>query len=138
MLEELKTLREAGIDYRGRIHLSDRAHIVFDFHQHVDAYNEKQLAGKKIGTTLKGIGPAYSNKTMRNGLRVGDLRDMEYFELRLRGLAAQVGTMYAAIGGRTIFAFEHNIIMYTTNIREADSESVFYYSCNHLINLRYN
>lgn len=83
-------LRDAGVEYGNRILLSDRAHIVFDFHQQVDGYNEKNLGGKKIGTTLKGIGPAYGSKTMRNGLRVGDLQDMEHFEARLRSLAEQL------------------------------------------------
>lgn len=52
--------------------------------------NEKALADNKLGTTNKGIGPTYSSKTMRNGLRIGDLRDMEYFEKRLRILVTQL------------------------------------------------
>lgn len=90
LLKELEALRAAGVQYDGRLHLSDRAHIVFDFHQAVDGYQENHLAGKKIGTTLKGIGPAYSSKTQRNGVRVGDLQDMAYFEARLRSLAEQL------------------------------------------------
>jgi adenylosuccinate synthase len=97
LLAELQTLRDAGINYDGRLHISDRAHIVFDFHQQIDGYQEKQLAGKKIGTTLKGIGPAYSCKTQRNGLRVGDLQDMEYFEARLRSLVAQLQRQYPGL-----------------------------------------
>ncbi len=97
LLAELQTLRDAGINYDGRLHISDRAHIVFDFHQQIDGYQEKQLAGKKIGTTLKGIGPAYSCKTQRNGLRVGDLLDMEYFEARLRSLVAQLQHQYPGL-----------------------------------------
>lgn len=97
LLQELATLRDAGVDYANRILISDRAHIVFDFHQLVDGYNEKNLGGNKIGTTLKGIGPAYSSKTMRNGLRVGDLLDMEYFETRLRGLAQQLERSFPGI-----------------------------------------
>jgi len=97
LLAELKSLRDAGVDYEGRVHLSDRAHIVFDFHQAIDGYQEKQLAGNKIGTTLKGIGPAYSSKTQRNGVRVGALQDMEYFESRLRGLVKQVQNAYPGL-----------------------------------------
>ncbi len=97
LLTELQSLRDAGISYDGRIHISDRAHIVFDFHQAVDGYQEEQLAGKKIGTTLKGIGPSYSSKTQRSGLRVGDLQDMEYFEARLRSLVAQLQTSYPGL-----------------------------------------
>lgn len=94
LLAEMASLKESGIDYEGRIHISDRAHIVFDFHQAIDGYQEKQLAGSKIGTTLKGIGPAYSNKTQRNGLRVGDLKDMQYFEARLRSLVRGLNNAY--------------------------------------------
>jgi adenylosuccinate synthase len=86
LLAELRTLEEAGVDYKGRLHLSDRAHIVFDFHQQVDAINEQRLGGDMLGTTKKGIGPAYGSKIQRNGLRIGDLSDMEYFETKLRAL----------------------------------------------------
>jgi adenylosuccinate synthase len=53
-MSELKTLRDAGVHYDGRLHISDRAHIVFDFHQQIDALNESRLGGKKLGTTHKG------------------------------------------------------------------------------------
>jgi adenylosuccinate synthase len=61
-LEEIKALEAAGIDYNGRLFLSDRAHIVFDFHQQIDKLNEQRLGDKKLGTTHKGIGPAYGSK----------------------------------------------------------------------------
>lgn len=68
LLNELAELRANKIEYKNRLFISDRAHIVFDFHQAMDGYNEKSLgSSNKIGTTLKGIGPAYGSKTMRNG-----------------------------------------------------------------------
>lgn len=94
LLEEIKALKVANVDYQGRLLLSDRAHIVFDFHQQIDGLNEKRLGASKIGTTNKGIGPAYSSKTTRNGVRVGDLQNMEYFEKRLRALVAQLKQSY--------------------------------------------
>ncbi len=98
LLAEMEGLKAAEVpDYQQRILISDRAHIVFDFHQQMDGYNEKNLGGSKIGTTLKGIGPAYGSKTMRNGIRVGDLKDMEYFEMRLRNLVKQVERSYPGI-----------------------------------------
>lgn len=97
LLTELQALRDANVSYEGRLHLSDRAHIVFDFHQAIDGYQEKALAGNKIGTTLKGIGPAYSSKTQRNGVRVGDLQDMVYFESRLRSLVTQLQRAYPGL-----------------------------------------
>lgn len=97
LIKEMATLTAANIDYTNRLFISDRAHIVFDFHQAIDGYIEQSLAGNKIGTTLKGIGPAYSSKVNRNGIRIGDLKDMEYFGMRLRGLIAQVERSYPGI-----------------------------------------
>ena len=86
-LNELEGLEHAGVNYKGRVIISDRAHLVFDFHQAVDGKQEQRAGRNKIGTTKKGIGPAYASKISRNGLRVGDLRDWEYFEERFRSLA---------------------------------------------------
>jgi adenylosuccinate synthase len=81
--KELEALDEKGVDYSGRLLVSDRAHLLFDFHQTVDGMREEELAGEKIGTTKKGIGPCYSSKATRIGLRVGDLRFMKHFEENL-------------------------------------------------------
>jgi adenylosuccinate synthase len=86
-LAELDNLEDLGIDCKGRVLISDRAHLVFDFHQTVDGALEQRLGRHKIGTTKKGIGPAYASKISRNGVRVGDLKDWDYFEERFRALA---------------------------------------------------
>ncbi|KAG8835036.1 hypothetical protein FRC17_005658 [Serendipita sp. 399] len=69
-----------GLNCQGRLLLSDRAHLVFDFHQIVDGLKEVELGGKSIGTTKKGIGPAYSSKASRSGLRVHHLFDTTFAE----------------------------------------------------------
>lgn len=97
LMQELQSLRDAGVPYEGRLHISDRAHIVFDFHQAIDALNEQNLGGGKLGTTHKGIGPAYGSKTMRNGLRICDLQNMKYFESRLRSLVSQLTRAYPGL-----------------------------------------
>ena len=79
LFKELAALDEKGIDYQGRLKISDRAHLLFDYHQIVDGMQEDELAGEKIGTTKKGIGPCYSMKAQRTNLRVGDLRYMKHF-----------------------------------------------------------
>lgn len=61
------------IGWKERLIISDRAHLVFDFHQQVDGLQEAEKGGKSLGTTKKGIGPCYSSKATRNGIRVGDL-----------------------------------------------------------------
>ena len=55
--------------------------------QEIDGLREAELAGKQIGTTKRGIGPAYASKATRNGVRVGDLRDLDAFAAKLRVLA---------------------------------------------------
>lgn len=75
-----------GLNCDGRLLLSDRAHLVFDFHQIVDGLKELELGGSSIGTTRKGIGPTYSTKASRSGLRVHHLYDWPEFEKRFRSL----------------------------------------------------
>ena len=87
--KELKNLEKQGIDYEGRVIISDRAHIVFDFHQDVDGASEDAApAGQKIGTTRRGIGPAYASKVSRIGVRVGDLQFPKVFRGKLERMAA--------------------------------------------------
>ncbi|CAL5221508.1 g3712 [Coccomyxa viridis] len=86
LFEEIETLEEQGVSTE-RLIISERAHLLFDLHKEIDGLREEELAGKKIGTTKRGIGPAYASKAYRNGIRVGDLRDMETFEVKLRNLA---------------------------------------------------
>ncbi|KAI6005599.1 Adenylosuccinate synthetase [Pisolithus albus] len=84
--EELDTLERQGLKCGGRIFVSDRAHLVFDFHQIVDGLKEVELGGSSIGTTKKGIGPAYSSKASRSGLRVHHLFDQNTFAEKFRKL----------------------------------------------------
>lgn len=80
--KELKNLEEHGINYKDRLFISDRAHLVFDLHQIVDGLKEQELSAGRgsIGTTKKGIGPTYSSKASRSGLRVGDLEFFDTFK----------------------------------------------------------
>ena len=87
LLKELDNLTEAGIDWEGRILISDRAHLVFDFHQELDGAIEKKRGRNKIGTTKKGIGPCYASKIQRNGVRIGDLVHFDDFTDKLTALA---------------------------------------------------
>ena len=73
--EELENLEKKGLDCRNRLFVSSRAHLVFDFHQRTDKLKEAELSENKksIGTTGKGIGPTYSTKASRSGIRVHHL-----------------------------------------------------------------
>jgi len=88
LMEELRDLESKGVKCKGRVFLSDRAHLVFDFHQIIDGMSETALGQNKIGTTKKGIGPAYCEKMNRTGLRIGDLRDSLNFAKKLRIIVA--------------------------------------------------
>lgn len=84
LLKEVEVLRQAGVpDLENRIWLSDRCHLIVDYHKHLDAARESRKAGK-IGTTKRGIGPAYEDRAARRGLRVSDLFHEKLFEERLK------------------------------------------------------
>lgn len=85
---ELKQLEEKGLpNVYDRILVSDRVHINFDLHAAVDGLEEIELGERKIGTTGRGIGPSYSTKAARSGIRLADVFDQELFESKLRRLA---------------------------------------------------
>jgi adenylosuccinate synthase len=74
---ELDGLQARDIDAEGRIGISGRAHLLLDYHKRLDQATEKRRGSGKIGTTGKGIGPAYEDKIARRGIRIADLRDAE-------------------------------------------------------------
>ncbi|KAL2188468.1 Adenylosuccinate synthetase [Thermothelomyces heterothallicus CBS 203.75] len=86
--KELAALEAKGLSHvRKNILVSDRAQVNLELHARVDGLEEKELAGNKIGTTGRGIGPSYANKAARNGIRVHEIFDQETFERKLRRLA---------------------------------------------------
>src|ERR1051326_1996899 len=64
-----------GIDVTGRLLVSDKAHVILPYHRELDVLAEARRGERKIGTTSRGIGPAYEDKIGRRGVRVGDLAD---------------------------------------------------------------
>ncbi len=85
---ECESVAAFGVDYRKNIFISQRTHLILPTHRALDKASEASKGNEKIGSTLKGIGPAYMDKTGRNGLRVGDLADKsftsQYIKLRLK------------------------------------------------------
>ena len=73
LMEEISQIEERGIDVSGKLVISKRAHLILPTHRSLDAASESAMGKGKIGSTLKGIGPAYADKTGRYGLRVGDI-----------------------------------------------------------------
>lgn len=71
--EEAKALEQSGVDLKNILYISKKAHLILPTHRRLDAAREAAKGKSKIGTTGKGIGPTYTDKISRNGLRVGDL-----------------------------------------------------------------
>ncbi|MDP2425015.1 MAG: adenylosuccinate synthase [Candidatus Izemoplasmatales bacterium] len=82
LFKEFEMIHEAGIiDYQ--LAISDRAHVIMPYHLDIDVLEENLKGSLAVGTTKKGIGPAYTDKSMRIGIRIGDLLDPEQFKERL-------------------------------------------------------
>ncbi len=71
--EEIENLNSIGVSLKDNLYISHKAHLILPTHRALDAASEQAKGSEKIGSTLKGIGPAYMDKTGRNGLRVGDI-----------------------------------------------------------------
>jgi len=86
LFEEIDGLEASGIKVRGRLFISERAHVIMPYHGLIDKLKEDAHKGSKgkIGTTKRGIGPCYADKMSRLGIRVVDLMDDAYFKERLR------------------------------------------------------
>jgi adenylosuccinate synthase len=84
VIAELDELRRRGIDHEENLRISDRAHVVLPYHRVLDAVREKSSGAGKIGTTLRGIGPCYTDKASRCGIRMADLVDPDRFAELLR------------------------------------------------------
>jgi adenylosuccinate synthase len=83
LLAEIDMLNRRGIDTRN-LRVSGNAHLIMPYHQQLDALHERHLGKSKLGTTKRGIGPAYADKSMRLGVRVQDLLDEMIFREKLR------------------------------------------------------
>lgn len=94
LLQEIDLLKENGIVTNNRILISDRAHLVFNYHKIIDGIQEEMKGKEKVGTTGRGIGPCYTDKARRIGLRVHDLYNFENFEKKYRANLVILQKMY--------------------------------------------
>ncbi|HJS00550.1 MAG TPA: adenylosuccinate synthase [Flavobacterium sp.] len=92
--KELEGLEKFNMDIKSKLFISRKAHLILPTHRLLDAASEASKGKAKIGSTLKGIGPTYMDKTGRNGIRVGDV-ELEDFKLRYRTLADKHEAMIA-------------------------------------------
>jgi adenylosuccinate synthase len=102
LVEEIQGIEARGFSVAGRLFISDRAHVVFPYHRMLDAQGEARRAkGEQIGTTQRGIGPAYGDKAARFGLRMCDLVDPEFPAL-LRSRVEEKNRILAAMGAPVV------------------------------------
>ena len=83
LYSEIKGLESQGISVKGRLFISQYAHLIFPYHKALDKIKEERKGLEKIGTTGRGIGPAYVDKIARTGIRVGDVLDRDVFYKKL-------------------------------------------------------
>jgi adenylosuccinate synthase len=107
LVAEVETLAKAGVDVTGRLHVSNRAHLIFPYHRELDIAAEAARGANKIGTTSRGIGPAYEDKMARRGLRLADLLDPALFrEKAARVVAEKNRIARGAYGAQIDFSHE--------------------------------
>ena len=99
LFEEIESFQKAGIDVVSRLKLSDRAHLILPYHRLLDAARESAAGDGKIGTTLRGIGPAYETRAARTGIRTGALRHPETLLAKIERLARELSAAAEALGG---------------------------------------
>lgn len=80
---EIDEIEKLGIKLEHRLLISKKAHLIFPYHQIFERTSEEALAERKIGTTLKGVGPAYQDKYARRGIYIADIENLQYFKEKL-------------------------------------------------------
>lgn len=97
LLEELDGLAARGVDV-SRVRVSSGAHLIMPWHLALDEAQERARGGSKIGTTRRGIGPAYADKAARTGVRVGDMLDDDHLAAAIRARAEEKRPLFRAYG----------------------------------------
>ncbi|HYT59437.1 MAG TPA: adenylosuccinate synthase [Haliangiales bacterium] len=102
LVEEIDGLLKLGVKVDGNLFISETAHLVFPYHRELDAQREILKGKNRIGTTKRGIGPAYGDKAARTGLRMIDLIDAARFETLLRQKIRENNEILKAFGARPL------------------------------------
>ena len=102
LVEEIEGLRTLGVKVDGNLFLSETAHLVLPYHRELDAQRETLKGKHKIGTTKRGIGPAYGDKAARVGLRVIDLINPPRFEAKLKQRLKENNEVLKALGAKPL------------------------------------
>jgi len=102
LVGEIEGLRKIGVKVNGNLYVSETAHVVFPYHRELDAQREVLKGKNKIGTTKRGIGPAYGDKAARVGLRMIDLVNAERFKEKLEAKIKENNEVLKAFGAKPL------------------------------------
>ncbi|MDE7433613.1 MAG: adenylosuccinate synthase [Mycoplasmoidaceae bacterium] len=83
LVNEIQYLKDNGFSVENRLFIAERAHVILDYHRQIDKYQEELKGDQKVGTTLCGIGPCYSDKIQRVGIRIVDLLNKKELEKKI-------------------------------------------------------
>jgi len=111
LLREIEDLREHGVG-AGKLVVSDRAHVIMPYHTLLDGLEEERRGNSAIGTTRRGIGPAFVDKVARTGIRVGDLLDADVLRSRLTGVMEQKNALLTSMYGHAALPVDEVLEQY--------------------------
>lgn len=102
LIEEIESLRQAGIQLNKRLFISPRAHVIMPYHKALDGIYEQAKGAGATGTTLRGIGPTFADKVSYNGIRWSDFADIEIFADKLQMQLGIKNKIISALGGSSL------------------------------------
>lgn len=116
LIRELDMLESKGVD-TSALKVSGNAHLIFPYHQSLDALHERHLGKNKLGTTKRGIGPSYADKAMRTGLRVQDLLDEKIFREKLEVVLHQLNPVMNRVYNKLGFEIDEIVDTFLNEYR---------------------
>jgi adenylosuccinate synthase len=117
LVEEVSALERRGIEVEGRLKVDGRAHLILPYHVHLDGHREKALGKAKIGTTNRGIGPAYEDKVARVGIRVQDVFDEGILRAKLKAALREKNSLFTNVYGEEPYDADE-LAIYLLSFRE--------------------
>src|SRR5438034_3315283 len=97
LIEEMESLVQRGVSFDGNLFISKNAHLIMPYHPALDRASEAKLGNRRIGTTGKGVGPAYVDKAARVGIRMADLLDVRLFREKLDRKSTRLNSSHTVI-----------------------------------------
>ncbi len=130
LLKEIDLLRSKGIEVGSNLLISDQVHLIFPYHRKMDKLKEERKGKGKIGTTGRGIGPCYTDKAARCGIRVADLLDDEVFRRKLKEVLDEKNEVFQKIYDFEGFSFDE---IYNAYVGYRERISKFVCNCSKVL-----